>query len=245
MFWIDAHCHLVSEENKAHITLSESYTPLIYLSSLLSDWEFQHKNDIAPEISHTTYYTAGIHPFYLCEKPLQLVQIDYLAKNKEIVAIGEIGLDKRNNDVDSQVVILKDLLDIARTYQLPVIFHIVGMYYPLYKILKNMKWDLPLLFHYFQGNDSIIKTFSRFHAIYSINPRWVTEHNTNFVREIIQNNYFCFETDTPSFNSFNTSSLLSVYKRMVTQVSKCSDSTEAQLKEAQWNTLNNLFLFQR
>ena len=72
------------------------------------------------------YAAVGIHPETAGQQPADyLVQLEQLAKHLKVVAIGEIGLDYHYGgyDRESQSVLLREQLDLAKQLDLPVIIH--------------------------------------------------------------------------------------------------------------------------
>ena len=72
------------------------------------------------------YAAVGIHPETAGQQPADyLAQLERLAKHPKVVAIGEIGLDYHYEgyDRESQSVLLREQLDLAKQLDLPVIIH--------------------------------------------------------------------------------------------------------------------------
>ena len=95
-----------------------------------------------PESTKPLIYKAyGIHPMVVGKQPLQ-VQLDALTerlKEDRVVAIGEIGLDKREGmpDWELQIEALRAQLQIAQRMNLPVIIHAVKSTGPMLQELKK------------------------------------------------------------------------------------------------------------
>lgn len=72
------------------------------------------------------YATVGIHPEYAAEQPDDYIhQLRALAKEKKVVAIGEIGLDYHYEgyDKDKQTRLFEEQLLLAKELSLPVVIH--------------------------------------------------------------------------------------------------------------------------
>jgi len=72
------------------------------------------------------FATAGIHPHDAKKAPKNyLQQLEQLAKNKKVVAIGETGLDFFRNlsDKNVQITRFSEQLELAKSLELPVIVH--------------------------------------------------------------------------------------------------------------------------
>ena len=86
------------------------------------------------------YATAGISPNDIDNfKKEELLEIENLAKNKKVVAIGEIGLDyywnKENKELQRQV--FKAQIEIANRLDLPIVIHTRESIYDTLDILKK------------------------------------------------------------------------------------------------------------
>lgn len=86
------------------------------------------------------YATVGIHPEYVEELKEQcLIEIEDLAKNSKVVAIGEIGLDYHYDGYDKQkqIELFERQLEIAERLDLPVCIHTRDASVDTYEILKK------------------------------------------------------------------------------------------------------------
>ncbi len=86
--------------------------------------------------------TAGISPNDIDNfKKENLIEIENLAKDKKVVAIGEIGLDyhwnTENKDLQKEVFISQ--IEIANKLNLPIVIHTREAIYDTLDILKNQK----------------------------------------------------------------------------------------------------------
>ncbi len=190
----DAHCHFF-ELNKKDIFQEEIKSAREagvtgFFCSALEKEQF----DWYEENSDLCYWYAGIHPYFEESKKEDLDKIIRLIKFEKIIGIGEIGLDKRNKNTEWQTQILNLQLEIARDYDLPVIFHIVGKYYDLYKILKKSFPKIRGILHGFNGNVEIFEMFKKFNLAFSIGNKF---NNTSLAKEILKYGFYTFETDAP------------------------------------------------
>lgn len=196
MSWLDAHCHLseVSKNYNIAETLKSADERGIkgWLSNALSKeevrWHLLNKDN-------RIKFSAGIHPVYDAGTTLTLDELDILAKNKQIFAIGEIGLDKKNRKLDSQLKLLRDQISLARAYDLPCIFHMSGHLDEFYKIL----YDMPVrgIWHGFNASRETVKQFSKFDITYSIGQMLITSLKNEVINDIIKYGNFMIETDAP------------------------------------------------
>jgi len=193
----DAHCHLseVAKRGDFTVWLTEARRKGIkfFFSNALSveevDWHRQQRIE-------GMQFSAGIHPLYDAGTPIPLEILNELASTKQIYAIGEIGLDKRNKDLPGQLKILNAQLEIARDYDLPVVWHIVGHLDVFYKLLSV--WQLPGIWHGFSESVETLKLFSKFDIYSSLGPALIKSAQIKLLKDdLFRNSYFLLESDAP------------------------------------------------
>lgn len=196
MSWYDAHCHLPAVAQMYDFptlfTMAEENGVQGWLSNALNKEELRwHQLNRHPKI----IFSAGIHPFYNEGTPFTLDDLEVLARDKQVFAIGEIGLDKRNRDLNGQVKLLKDQISLARAYDLPCVFHVVGHLDVFYKVLS----DLPVrgIWHGYNGSRDAVRQFSRFDLTFSIGQALVSNLKHEIINSIIDTGNFLIETDAP------------------------------------------------
>jgi len=105
--------------------------------------------------------TAGIHPHDADQAPLDFIdQLITLAKHKEVIAIGECGLDFNRNfsSPDQQVAIFKKQIALAKELQLPLFLHQRDAFEPWLACLSPFLADIPaLISHCFTGTLTQLK----------------------------------------------------------------------------------------
>lgn len=196
---IDAHCHLYmlwqkldEDYSKLNKALEKAKTAGIewFVSSALAPEEYQWHRDLHWK---NVLLTAGIHPLYK-PKEQDFEALVTLTEKKQIIAIGEIGLDKNGGSLKEQTQLLLKQLDLARAYDLPVVFHVVKHYYDLYKILKNNFPKIRGSLHSFNSSSEVVDKFTEFDLAFSISSRMP---NQKVLRNIIKRGLILLETDTP------------------------------------------------
>lgn len=160
----DAHCHLdfdVFDSDRATLIsqcTSADIGLLIVPGVARDNWDAVLKlsNDFA-----TVYPCVGLHPYFLEKhKNSDLAELeDMLCKNKQIVAVGEIGLDATIDDLDRQVYFLERQIDLANQFHLPVVLHSRNTHNLLLKILKRKPVLNGGLLHGFSGSFEQAKAF--------------------------------------------------------------------------------------
>lgn len=98
-----------------------------------------------------TWYSVGIHPWQVWKfKNKEWENLGERVQQPMVVAIGEIGLDKRKTDFALQEEIFEWQLGLAEYTNLPVIIHCVKAYEELYKHIREVK--TPIVLHNYFGS---------------------------------------------------------------------------------------------
>ena len=110
---------------------------------------------IAPEI---TYASAGIHPWFLSEVEIdqQLGILLELVKDKRVIALGEVGLDKlKGPSLEFQTSIFRKEIELSEKVGLPVVIHCVRAFNELLQLHKELKPEQPWVIHGFRGKKEV------------------------------------------------------------------------------------------
>ena len=104
-------------------------------------------------ISTEGSYSIGIHPWHISPKTLErdLNSVEKNIQTQNVLALGEIGLDRLYPDFELQKEIFVRQLQIAEKYSKPVIIHCVKAIPEVISILKNEKIQVPVIFHGFNA----------------------------------------------------------------------------------------------
>ncbi len=198
---IDSHIHLTNKRvisnfsESISLALDKNITGFIGCALTKSDIQ------LYSELKDTKlHYTAGFHPYEKTDDSLTFDNIVKLCDQKKICGIGEIGLDKRNSDLESQVSLFKTQLDIAKQYNLPVVIHCVKSYYEILKIIKQ---DFPSIrgyFHSFGGSTDVIDNVLKTNLMMSTGNNTLAKKKV--LPEIIKSGRYIFESDAPFTNGF-------------------------------------------
>ena len=100
------------------------------------------------------FYSAGIHPWDLTEfdteRRLECLR-EQLAE-KQLVAVGEAGLDKlAAAPMQLQVAVFKEQVELSEKYRLPLIIHCVKAMEELLAVKKELRPVQPWIWHGFRG----------------------------------------------------------------------------------------------
>lgn len=104
------------------------------------------------------YQSVGIHPWSLSKLEISsaLTRVKELASRRNVIAIGECGLDTLSQvSLSLQEKVLVEQLKIASQLGKPVIIHCVKAHNELIRIAKREKVSIPLVIHGFDGNLNI------------------------------------------------------------------------------------------
>jgi TatD DNase family protein len=247
--WIDSHCHLADPRLKDSLTdeLSTLKTENIgiLVSSALSRDEMEWHLNVLPETSFSKEVniltSAGTHPHYEESREDDLNLLIELAEAGKLSAVGEIGFDKRNEDISRQKKILLNQLDLAREFNLPVVIHVVKMYYELHKLLKDNFPRIRGYLHGFNSSLEVAESFSRFDLAFSLNDRLPDEKTINY---ILKRGFILLETDAPYARPTSEKDDFNHLKNLKMNVDKVCSQTGIsldQLQNLQFRSFLNIF----
>ena len=148
------------------------------------------------------YATAGISPNDIDNfKQEDLIEIENLAKNKKVVAIGEIGLDyywnTENKNLQKQV--FTSQIEIANKLNLPIVIHTREAIYDTLDILKNNKNNKKGVFHCCPLNIDLIREGLKlgFYISFAGPITFKNSKNAKEAIEIVPLEKILIETDSP------------------------------------------------
>ncbi len=215
MFFVDTHCHLTLDPLKETVqrvveVATNSGVTKIVVPGLNVETSIE-----ALEISakfESVYAAVGIHPNEVnLSTDAQLKQIEKLAKEPKVVAIGEIGLDfyRHPENASRQKEFLIALLEIALNCQKPVILHSRSALQDLLKITGewSVRWKsepqaakgFKGVFHSHEGDESTLQMIRDQHFAIGIGGP-VTYKNAIIKQELVKNaglDNLVLETDSP------------------------------------------------
>jgi TatD DNase family protein len=140
---IDTHCHLdfeVFDADREQVLQDAHDVGLIGIV-VPGTHEQGWQNLLSVCAAHDALYPAiGLHPMFLEQhKESDLGLLEQTIEQTRPIAIGEIGLDARDSelDMDKQLFYFKQQLCVAQKKELPVILHILKSHDQALKILRN------------------------------------------------------------------------------------------------------------
>lgn len=149
----------------------------------------------------TMYGTVGIHPLYIANQNLE--ELYKLADNNKIVAIGEIGLDYKNNNFEKQKEYFIKQIFIANELHLPVIVHANNMTREIIEIFEqHIKPKYGCVFHCFKPDlkDLVYIVSNGFYISFADKITYPTAKKSLEVAKVVPKELFLVETDAPYNN---------------------------------------------
>ena len=159
---VDTHCHIYGESYKEDLNevIERTEDTLEFMVNIGYDLA---SSEIAVELANKhsfIYATIGVHPTdisgYSDEVEERLLE---LAKDKKVVAIGEIGLDYywMKDPKDIQALYFRKQMDIAKKLKLPVVIHTRDAMEDTVNILNEYP-DVEGIMHCYPGSYETAKT---------------------------------------------------------------------------------------
>lgn len=207
---IDTHCHLYDpcfkEDFDALIARAhENGVEKILLPNIdQASWE--PLMDMIRESSLPCYPMLGLHPCYVTEhyeKELSFLRKELEQRNRALVAIGEIGLDLYWNKsrLSDQIKALKQQLDWALEFHLPVALHVRDAFDPLFEVLADYRdTDLKGVFHCFTGEEHHLNHILQNHPSFYFGIGGVITYKKSGLAEVVKQipiKRILLETDSP------------------------------------------------
>ncbi|MDR3194385.1 MAG: TatD family hydrolase [Tannerella sp.] len=143
-----------------------------------------------PCMSGSERYAVGIHPWQADQTALPLIRT--LAAHPNVVAVGEVGLDKSTSATWSiQEKVFAAQIRLAGEVQKPLIIHCVKAWQELMAIRKAVRLDIPWIIHGFRGNGMLAGQLLRAGFFLSFGLR----HQAEAVRQAREAGRLLAETD--------------------------------------------------
>jgi TatD DNase family protein len=139
------------------------------------------------------FSSIGIHPWFINDTT-NINIIENNINNKNIIAIGEIGLDKTIDiNLDLQKELLFQQLNLAEQNNKPVIIHCVKAYSDFQQIIKD--YSIPFIFHGFNSSLQTAKSLIENGAYLSFGKHLLTNRKLQNILKNIDLSKMFFETD--------------------------------------------------
>ena len=184
---IDTHAHLEQ-------TLCDTRGEVDKIILAAADLETSKNNLKLAKKYDFLYPTIGIHP----QSPVEKIEVLEKLISKNIVAIGECGLDfsEENYDEKIQRDIFKYQIELAQKYKLPLIIHARKAVDEVIEILKDYK-NITGVFHCYAGGIKRIKKVIELGFYFGIDGNLTYEDGLVGVVNNIPKDKLILETDCP------------------------------------------------
>lgn len=204
MDFFDSHAHYNDErfrDNKDELILDMYKDEITNIVCAGYSLEASRKAIDIAERFHHMFATCGISPNDVSENvDRELEEIEKLAKNDRVVAIGEIGLDyywnKDNKELQREVFIKQ--IDIANRLKLPIVIHTREAVMDTIQILKEHPVLKRGIFHCCPLNQELIKEGLKlgFYISFSGNVTFKNAKSAGCI-ELVPMDRILIETDSP------------------------------------------------
>ncbi|MHA1559017.1 MAG: TatD family hydrolase [Alphaproteobacteria bacterium] len=198
---VDSHCHLHFPQFKDDITeifkKSEESRVGSFLTVGTSVGEITSIIDLCTKYPNV-FGSLGIHPHHAVKETADIFH-NYLS-NPKIIAIGEIGIDLYKNPcpLKQQIKVFEEQLEIASTYNLPIIIHMRDSFSEVMDVLKDYK-TLRGVFHCFTSDRAAAQQILDL-GFYISFSGIITFKNAKDICDVVHyvpNDRFLVETDAP------------------------------------------------
>jgi len=214
---IDTHAHLNFPDYKDDFeevidrSVKNGVDKIICVSSNLADSE--KAINLAKKYLGIIYASIGIHPQQTdpenkASLVKQIEKLKELAKNKEVIAIGECGLDfspappeEKDRSEKEQIFIFEKQIELALNLNLPILVHSRKAFNEVLFILKrhlnSSKGKLAGVFHCYSGGKSDIKKVEEIGFYFGLDGNLTYDAGLQNVAKLIPLEKILLETDCP------------------------------------------------
>ncbi|PKH69110.1 hydrolase TatD [Flavobacterium sp. ALD4] len=161
------------------------------------------------------FYSIGIHPWHIVEGRVEsdLEIIENKLQEKNCLAIGECGLDKRIElPIDLQQAVFEKQLLLAQKHNKPVVIHCVAAFQEVIAIKKKLNITVPMIIHGFSKNEQTAKQLLDNGFFISFGKYLLRNPELESVFKSVPDDRFFLETDTVEENIDVVYALAAKYK---------------------------------
>ena len=160
----------------------------------------------AIQLAHDTpncWAVVGVQPNHpeAADDPTWLNQLNVLAQQPRVVAIGEIGFDHYHNKapVGVQEAIFRGQIELAQTHKLPIVIHTREAHADTLRVLQDTRPSYGIIMHSFAGDMAYAEACLALGCMISLSGP-ITFRNNHQMHEIIPHlplERLLIETDSP------------------------------------------------
>jgi TatD DNase family protein len=201
---IDTHAHLTKsdfKQDRAQIIKRAHDAGVEYIINVGYDLKTSIASVELADKYDCCYAAVGVHPHDAKTlDPQTFRELEALAKNPKVVAVGEMGLDYHRNlsPKETQIEAFKRQLEWAKTLNLPVVVHDRDAHSEVMDVLKEYP-ELKVVLHCFAGDASMAGESKRRGYLISVGGP-VTFKNSKHLPEVLKTvglEGLMLETDCP------------------------------------------------
>ena len=163
MTYIDAHCHLLKEDDfrDAHLV---GVKQIILNASSLGEWE-----KVQSLVQEGIIASIGIHPWHIASATDGWAEdMEKRLQSNPKLQIGEIGLDKLKPNLAFQKQIFLTQLNLAQKYNRIASIHCVRAWGEMMPLLRPFKKNVRMLFHGFSGDKIVVGFLADSQSYFSV-----------------------------------------------------------------------------
>jgi TatD DNase family protein len=161
------------------------------------------------------FYSIGIHPWYIVADRVEadLVIIESKLQEKNCLALGECGLDKRiEQPVELQQIVFEKQLLLAQKHNKPIVIHCVAAFQEVIDTKKRLNISVPMIIHGYSKNQQVAKQLLDNGFYISFGKYLLRNPELEAVFRSIPNDRFFLETDTVAETILEVYELAAKYK---------------------------------
>lgn len=161
------------------------------------------------------FYSIGTHPWYIVADRVEadLVIIESKLQEKNCLALGECGLDKRiEQPIELQQLVFEKQLLLAEKYNKPVVIHCVAAFQEVIDTKKRLNISVPMIIHGYSKNQQVAKQLLDNGFYISFGKYLLRNPELELVFKAIPNDRFFLETDTVEETILEVYELAAKYK---------------------------------
>ncbi len=202
---IDSHAHLDDERfdlDREYIIENLQKNGIELVVNIGADIHSSKASVELAEKYKNIYAVVGVHPHEVKDmNENSLAEIEKLAKNKKVLAIGEIGLDYHydNSPRDIQRKRFREQIHLAKKLNLPIVVHSREADADILQILKEESQELRAIIHCFSSDRAQLKEYLELGFYIAIGGP-VTFKKTDELKEVVKVvplDKLLLETDAP------------------------------------------------
>ncbi len=243
---VDSHCHLdfknFNQDRDDVIRRAFAGGILAIVNSGYDYVSNQRTIELSRNYSRI-YPTLGLSPNRIDSAPFEWVEVQIRDFEREILAVGEIGLDfyheKRNTVRNRQREIFEKMLDLAEELGKPVVIHARDSEREAYDLIKRK--DLEAVFHCYSGDLKTMRAIEDSGFYVSISTLVCFSDRHKKIAENVSPDHLLVETDSPFLSPRRGRNEPLFVWDAVNTISRLKDMEIGDLCNAILRNINNLF----